>query len=204
MFGRELKKPLFVRGMTVMAVFLLLAAALGARLWYLQMIEADKYKTGAYEQYTTEISISPKRGTVFDRNMTPLAVSDTVETVFISPYEIAMQNENKAPDKMVDIAEQKNKIADFLSETLEVDRAQIIERMGRTKSKYQIIKKKVERETCDKIRVFINENKIGSAFIWRRMSNARIRTATSQATSSALPMPTMPVSSAWNPIMKTT
>ena len=32
--------------------------------------------------------------------------------------------------------------------------------MGRTKSKYQIIKKKVERETCDKIRVFINENKI--------------------------------------------
>lgn len=160
MFGRELKKPLFVRGMTVMAVFLLLAAALGARLWYLQMIEADKYKTGAYEQYTTEISISPKRGTIFDRNMTPLAVSDTVETVFISPYEIAMQNENKAPDKMVDIAEQKNKIADFLSETLEVDRAQIIERMGRTKSKYQIIKKKVERETCDKIRVFINENKI--------------------------------------------
>lgn len=129
MFGRELKKPLFVRGMTVMAVFLLLAAALGARLWYLQMIEADKYKTGAYEQYTTEISISPKRGTIFDRNMTPLAVSDTVETVFISPYEIAMQNENKAPDKMVDIAEQKNKIADFLSETLEVDRAQIIERM---------------------------------------------------------------------------
>ena len=68
MFGRELKKPLFVRGMTVMAVFLLLAAALGARLWYLQMIEADKYKTGAYEQYTTEISLSPKRGTIFDRN----------------------------------------------------------------------------------------------------------------------------------------
>ena len=147
MFGKELKKPLFVRGMTVMAVFLLLAMALGARLWYLQMIEADKYKTGAYEQYTTEISISPKRGTIFDRNMTPLAVSDTVETVFISPYEIAIQNENKAPEKTVDIAEQKNKIADFLSETLGVDRAEIIERMGRTKSKYQIIKKKVERET---------------------------------------------------------
>ena len=160
MFGKDLKKPLFGRGMTVMAVFILLAVLLGARLWYLQMVEADKYKTGAYEQYTTEISISPKRGTIFDRNMTPLAVSDTVETVFISPYEIANQNENKEGDKVVDISAQKNKIADFLSETLEVDRAEILERMERTKSKYQIIKKKVERETCDKIRVFINENKI--------------------------------------------
>ena len=146
--------------MVAMLVFVLLAIALGARLWYLQIVEADKYKTGAFEQYTTEIPISPKRGVIYDRNMTALAVSATVETVFISPYEIAKQNENVDDDKKVDIEAQKIKIADFLSETLEVDRQEILTRMTKTNSKYQIIKKKVERDTCDKIRVFINENDI--------------------------------------------
>lgn len=159
MFG-NIKKPLFGRGVAVLVVFIVLAVLLASRLWCLQMVEANKYKTGAYEQYTTEISISPKRGTIYDRNMTPLAVSATVETVFISPYEIAMQNENKAPDEIVDIAATKIKIADFLAETLEVDRQNILDRMEKTRSKYQIIKKKVERDTCDKIRVFINENNI--------------------------------------------
>ncbi len=160
MFGKELKKPLYIRGIVVMLVFVLLAVLLGARLWYLQMVEADKYKTGAYEQYTTEISISPKRGTIYDRNMTPLAVSATVETVFISPYEIAGQNENKKPEDMVDIAATKIKIADFLSELLEVDRSMILTRMEKTRSQYQIIKKKVDRDICDQIRVFIDENDI--------------------------------------------
>lgn len=160
MFGKELKKPLYVRSMAAMAVFAVLAVCLCARLWQLQIVEADKYKTGAYEQYTTEVTVSPKRGTIYDRNMTPLAVSETVETVFISPYEIASQNENKNEEERVDIGEQKQKIADFLSETLDVDKQNILERMERTKSKYQIIKKKVERETCDRIREFINENKI--------------------------------------------
>ena len=160
MFAKDLKKPLFVRGVIVIVLFLVLAAALGARLWYLQIVEADKYKTGAYEQYTTEIPISPKRGTIYDRNMTPLAVSATVETVFISPYEIAMQNDNKQDSEKVDIAAQKIKIADFFAETLNVDREDVLSRMERTTSKYQIIKKKVEREICDQIRVFINENDI--------------------------------------------
>lgn len=160
MNGKDLKRPLFRRGLAVLAVFVLLAVLLGARLWYLQITDAHKYKEGAFEQYTTEISISPKRGTIYDRNMTALAVSATVETVFISPYDIANQNENKSEDEIVDIESAKNMIADFLSETLGVERSMIIERMGKTNSKYQIIKKKVDRDTCDKIRAFINENNI--------------------------------------------
>lgn len=62
MFGNNIKKPMYIRGIMVICVFILLAVLLGARLWYLQIIEADKYKTGAYEQYTTEITISHQRG----------------------------------------------------------------------------------------------------------------------------------------------
>lgn len=160
MLFKDIKRPLLRRGMAVIGVFVLLAVLLSVRLWYLQMIDSDKYKQGAFEQYTTEISISPKRGTIYDRNMTALAVSATVETVFISPYDIARQNDNKAPDKQVDISAVKNQIADFLSEILEVDRQMIVDRMGKTNSKYQIIKKKVERDVCDEIRQFILDNDI--------------------------------------------
>ena len=157
---KNIKRPLFVRGMTVIGVFVILAVLLAGRLWYLQMVDADKYKQGAFEQYTTEISISPKRGTIYDRNMTALAVSATVETVFISPYDISRQNDNKPADEQVNISEVKKQIADFLSVLLEVDREMILERMEKTNSKYQIIKKKVEREECDKIRQFIIDNDI--------------------------------------------
>lgn len=157
---KDYKRPLLIRGIAVFSVFSVFAILLGIRLWYLQIATADNYKQRAFEQYTTEISISPKRGTIYDRNMTALAVSATVETVFISPYDIANQNEGRPDNKKVDIEASKKLIADFLSATLEVDRNKIIERMGRTSSKYQIIKKQVDRETGDKIRAFINENDI--------------------------------------------
>ena len=157
---KDYKRPLFTRSIIVLSVFGVLLLLLGVRLWYIQIFSSEKYRTGAFEQYTTEISISPKRGTIYDRNMTALAVSATVETVFISPFDIANQNEGKPEGKLVDIEKKKNQIADFLSETLDVDRANIIERMGRTNSKYQIIKKQVDRETADKIREFINKEEI--------------------------------------------
>ena len=157
---KDYKRPLFTRSIIVLSVFGVLLLLLGVRLWYIQIFSSEKYRTGAFEQYTTEISISPKRGTIYDRNMTALAVSATVETVFISPHDIANQNKGRPEDKHVDINEKRNQIANFLSETLEVDRSNIMERMGRIDSKYQIIKKQVPRETADKIRKFIKEEKI--------------------------------------------
>ena len=139
-------KPYLGRVILVLSVMAVLLIALALRLLYLQTVESEKYKSGAFDQYTTEITISPRRGTIYDRNMTPLAVSATVETVFISPYEIE--------------DEQEDIIADYLSETLDVDRSMIAERMTRKQSKYQIIKKKVDTTITDEIRLFIEENDI--------------------------------------------
>ncbi len=137
-------KPYFKRVILVLSVMASLLIALAFRLFYLQTVESEKYKSGAFDQYTTEISISPRRGTIYDRNMTPLAVSATVETVFISPYEIDKEDEPL--------------IADYLSMTLGVNRDEIVERMGRKQSKYQIIKKKVDRTITDEIRAYIEAN----------------------------------------------
>ncbi len=139
-------KPYFKRVVLVLSVMTALLIALTFRLSSIQLTDSEKYRTGAFDQYTTEIDISPKRGTIYDRNMTALAVSATVETVYISPYEIE--------------DEQEAVIADYLSETLSVDRAEIVMRMGRKQSKYQIIKKKVDRTVTDEIRKFIEENDI--------------------------------------------
>ena len=139
-------KPYFKRVMVVLSVMFALLIALAVRLLYIQVFQRDEYRTKAFDQYTTEMTISPKRGIIYDRNMTPLAVSATVETVFISPYEILEEDEDK--------------IADYLSETLDVDRSEIVERMSRKQSKYQIIKKKVDTSITDKIRQFIEDEDV--------------------------------------------
>lgn len=139
-------KPYFGRVTLVLLVMFALLIALALRLLYLQTVKSDEYRSRAFDQYTTEISISPKRGTIYDRNMVPLAVSATVETVFISPYEM--------------LEEQESMVADYLSQKLGVDRSEIVERMSRKKSKYQVIKKKVDTSVTDEIRQFISDNEI--------------------------------------------
>ncbi len=139
-------KPYLVRVITVLAVMIVLLGGLVARLAYLQLVDYERYQSGAFGQYTTEIPLSAKRGTIYDRNMKALAVSASVETVFISPNEISVENHAK--------------IADFLSTTLGVDRADVVKKLGRTDTKYQRIKRKVERADADKVREFIELNDI--------------------------------------------
>ncbi len=144
--NKDRLKPYIARVIFVLIAMTVLLGLLVFRLYYLQLVDYKKYQSGAFDQYTTEISISPKRGTIYDRNMTVLSVSATVETVFISPNEI--------------IPEQESLIADFLSRTLEVDRQGVVEKIAKKNSKYQRIKRKIEREVADEIRKFVDENDV--------------------------------------------
>ncbi len=144
-------KSYYIRIIVVLSVLALSLIALAFRLFYLQSVDSEKYKSGAFDQYTTEISVSAKRGTIYDRNMKPLAISESVETVFISPYEIEY--------------EQEDLIANYLSQTLDVEYSEIKRRMGYKQSKYQIIKKKVDRDITDGIRLFIEENDVKGIYL---------------------------------------
>ena len=116
------------------------------RLASLQLINPDENRNTAIKQYTNEITISAKRGTIYDRTMKKLAVSTTVQTVFISPTDI----END---------EQKELIANGLSEILGVEKSYILERAEKN-SRYQIIKKYVEGDEEAAVRSFIEENEL--------------------------------------------
>ncbi len=139
-------KPYNARIRTVAVIMAILLAALIVRLYYIQMIDYERYQSGAFEQYTKETPINAKRGTIYDRNMKALAVSATVETVCLTPYEIKKEDEDK--------------IATFLSELFDLDKNELLEKMSDKKSGYKVVKKKVERDLADKVREFIKEEQI--------------------------------------------
>lgn len=140
------KKPLFVRTAVVIAAFLVALSVLLINLFKEQILYADMYRERAFDQYTDEDNIDPKRGTIYDRNMKPLAVSGSVETVYLSPLLIE--------------AEQEQPIADYLSELFDLDREKLLTAMRNKKNQYYSVNKETEREVADKIRAWMTENNI--------------------------------------------
>jgi cell division protein FtsI (penicillin-binding protein 3) len=69
------------------AVFWLGAVFL--RLGYLQLFRHADYLARAQRQQQRTIEITPKRGSIFDRNMHPLAMSIPVDSAFAVPAELA-------------------------------------------------------------------------------------------------------------------
>jgi len=62
--------------------------AVGARLVYLQVVAAPAYAARAADQRTRDITLAPRRGSIYDREGEPLAVSMEARTVFATPYAV--------------------------------------------------------------------------------------------------------------------
>ena len=116
--------------------------ALGARLFQLQIIDHDMYESAAVEQQLRQTTVSAQRGTIYDRNMNILAMSASVSNIYISPAEIAMYDEDPAA------------IASGLSQILEMDYADILEKTTHTDSWYVTLARKVEDDVADRVREF--------------------------------------------------
>ncbi len=151
--GKELNQSqranyvILKRTFFLMAVFgFLIFIPLVVKLYDIQIVDHDYYESKAVEQQTRDTVISPIRGTVYDRNNKVLAISTSVETIFISPVDI----ENDAQGELV---------AKGLSEILDVDYQGVLEKTKK-KNYYQTIKKKIEKDLADRVRTFISENEL--------------------------------------------
>lgn len=162
-----------VRSRTMLMMALLGVATFVVLFWKLydlQVRQHDDLQEKAVAQQTRSTVITASRGTIYDRNGLPLALSATAETVFISPYEINSyleEQEEKAKEEAAAAEEEgrpyvppiirdKEFIARGLGRILDVDPETILEKMEKTNSKYEIVKKRVDQEIADEVRRFIN------------------------------------------------
>ena len=73
----------------VMAFFVLVASSLVARAVHLQVLDKDFLNRQADTRHLRTESITAHRGTIFDRNGEPLAISTPVDSIWINPKEFA-------------------------------------------------------------------------------------------------------------------
>lgn len=112
-------------------------------------INGIKYGDKAYNQQLSSEKIKANRGTIYDRNMIPLAQSATVWTVSVAPNEIETETD-------------VNKIVSKLSELFPDVDPEKIDKKCRAKTKYEIIKKQCEKPEHDAIIDFMDKEKIYS------------------------------------------
>lgn len=120
-------------------------------LFNIMIYNGDKYQSLASEQQLYDNLVTAPRGDVYDRNMSVLATSSTAWTVYITPNGIKKLDDKDEAEKV------KKTIATGLSEILNVDYEEVYKDTEKN-SYYVIVKKKVEKETADKIRKFIADN----------------------------------------------
>lgn len=127
-------------------ILFLILVCLTIRLAYIQFMKGDELSTLAYEQQTLDRKINPKRGTIYDATgNTELAVSSTVETITVNPGNIKKED--------------KEKVAKELSELFELDYETVLKKVTR-RSSIETIVKKVDKDKTDKLREWLEENKI--------------------------------------------
>jgi len=169
------------RATRILVCFILCGAILCGRLFYLQILQFDQYQSNTINQYTKETVIQAKRGTIYDRNMKPLARSVTVERVFISPNTIPDLTVASYVEKLVeDIKDNDEKkeerirllslfentsltvaqdIANELSFFLDVSANEILEKAAKKHRADETIKKQVDLEITAKIKEMVSEKK---------------------------------------------
>ncbi len=118
---------------------------LAIKLFQIQIVQHDEYESLAINQQVRETTITASRGTIYDRNGEVLAMSASVESVYVSPVEIATYEEDA------------QLIATRLAEILDVDADWVYQKTQNQGSWYETIKRQVEKETADEVRAFINE-----------------------------------------------
>jgi stage V sporulation protein D (sporulation-specific penicillin-binding protein) len=137
----EIKK----RTISTLTIFFIIIFLLIVRMFWIQFVEAGNLQKLAYEQQTKNRTISPKRGTIYDRNGKILAKSASVETISITPKNISDEN--------------KEKVAKGLSEILSLDYETILQKTKKNTAD-EIIAKKLEKDKTDLIRKWVSEENI--------------------------------------------
>ncbi len=147
--GAPVTRQMLRRGAVLAAIFGVGAAAvLLARLYHIQITDHSFYENLAISQQLREAPGTASRGTIYDRSGNILAISASVDNVYLSPAEIETNGEDR------------ELIARGLSEILDLDYEDVYEKSGRKGSWYVTVARKIEADKAAEIRAFKAENNI--------------------------------------------
>ncbi|WP_405726833.1 peptidoglycan D,D-transpeptidase FtsI family protein, partial [Anaerotignum sp.] len=105
------------------------------RVAFIEFFRAEKLQEMAYEQQTRDRLITPKRGSILDRNGEGIALTETVNAVSVIPVQV----------------KEKEKTAQFLAEKLDLEYAEVLEKVQQKVALVRI-KTKVDTELAAEIR----------------------------------------------------
>ena len=131
-------------------------AAVGVRLFWMQVVRYDFYEEKALSFQTRDTIIEPKRGTIYDRNMKVLAESAATETVLINPKGLSnwVTEKNKRAEEgqpKLSLEDVQEQVAQILSDNLELVYDTVLKKVQRTEMQSMEIKGGVEKDVVNKI-----------------------------------------------------
>lgn len=153
--SRATGKITTVRAKWIMLIAVTLAFVLPLiSLFNIMILQSDFYQGKAADQQLYDTEISARRGNIYDRNMTLLATSATVWTVYVTPNDFSkIKNEET-------LANVKDEIATNLSYILSLDKQEVLDKLNK-QSSYVIIKRQVEQPEAEKINAYIAASDYG-------------------------------------------
>lgn len=167
-----------------------------ARLAWLQLIHTDFYQQKALASQTRDVTIYSTRGTIYDVNGKPLAISASTEMLILNPRKLAPYkfSELSAAEKAYirekkglgedtkdsqieltdgdksDLRERRmTLIAEELIPLLSLDEEKLQGQMTKD-SAYQVLRRGVEKDVADQVRAFVKENKLSGALYFEQDS----------------------------------
>ena len=135
----------------MLSVVIALTAISGYRLTEIMVVKGDFYQSKASKQQLYDSLITAPRGDILDRNGNVLATSAPAWTIYLTPNGI---NKLKNAEKAENL---RQTLSEGLSGILELGKDDIYEK-SKKNSYYVTLKKKVDKETTDKVRQFIADN----------------------------------------------
>ena len=88
-------------GLVAFVLCAVCSAVLVGRLFYLQIVDGDRYKQLALNQQLKDTVIEPHRGSIYDTNMKTLATSKTVWDVVFEPANLSNKEEKREEELKV-------------------------------------------------------------------------------------------------------
>lgn len=124
------------RDLKFLLVFCMLAFVLFCALVYVQIIKAGEYSLAATKRRTSDITISARRGTIYDRYGKVLATTVDAITIYANPNEITDPNGE----------------AQTLASILDVDEDTLVDKLSRSESTFVYVSRKADVDVANEVK----------------------------------------------------